>query len=83
MSYVRLQTLLSIPQPNMTSEQNKSFQEDLDTPTFDWEHIELSSKQVFFNWIGLIKGNSDLLGRSANIVQVLGSVTVCLFFNIY
>ncbi len=59
----------------MKSEQEKSFQVDLDTPTFEWETTVLPSRDVFMNWICLWQGNSYLLGRSANVVQVLGSIT--------
>lgn len=71
----QLETLLSIPQPIVHSDFEKSFQEDLDTPTFDWEHASLPVKQIFFNWLGLLNGSSELLGRSSNVVQVFGSVT--------
>lgn len=71
----RLETYLAQPQTHTKYEQQKSFQEDLDTPTFECETIQLSFKEVFGTWIRLWKGYSMLLGRSSNIVQVLGSVT--------
>lgn len=71
----RLQTLLSIPQPNLISDDQKSFQEDLDTPTYDWEKVILPARQVLWHWCELWHGDSQLLGRSANVVQVLGSIT--------
>lgn len=71
----RLETLLTQPQPSIKSDEEKPFQVDLDTPTFEWEPTVLSSRDVFMNWIGLWQGNSYLLGRSANVVQVLGSIT--------
>lgn len=71
----RLETLLTMPKPTKKSDQEKLFQVDLDTPTFEWETAILPSRDVFTNWIGLWQGNSYLLGRSANVVQVLGSIT--------
>lgn len=71
----RLQTHLSQPHPHLKTQQQKSFQEDLDTPTFDYEAVPLPFKQSLRNWINLWRGYSMLLGRSANIVQVLGSIT--------
>lgn len=71
----RLETLLTLPQPVTKSNQEKPFEVDLDTPTFEWESTVLPSRDVFLNWIGLWQGNSYLLGRSANVVQVLGSIT--------
>lgn len=64
-----------MPKPIKKSDQEKLFQVDLDTPTFEWETAILPSRDVFMNWIGLWQGNSYLLGRSANVVQVLGSIT--------
>lgn len=71
----RLQTALSIPHSMLQSEQQKSFQEDLDTPTLDLDRLKLPRKNVFYHWLQLIKGDSKLLGRSTNVVQVLGTVT--------
>lgn len=71
----RLETFLAEPHIRSELEKQKSFQEDLDTPTFECETIHLSFKQVFSTWLRLWKGYSMLLGRSSNIVQVLGSVT--------
>lgn len=71
----RLETFLAHPQTSSKFEQQKSFQEDLDTPTFECESVQLASKDVFGTWLRLWKGYSMLLGRSSNIVQVLGSVT--------
>lgn len=74
----RLETLLTIPQPLMPIEKAKSFQEDLDldTPTFDLDLPKIPRREVFVHWIKFIQGRSELLPRSANIVQVLGSITV-------
>ncbi|KAG4070537.1 hypothetical protein HA402_001203 [Bradysia odoriphaga] len=71
----RLETLLTLTKSATKSNLEKSFQVDLDTPTTEWETTILPSRDVFLNWIGLWQGNSYLLGRSANVVQVLGSIT--------
>lgn len=71
----RLQTLMTVPQPNRTADDQKSFHEDLDTPTYDWENVPLPMGHVFWHWLELWRGDSQLLGRSANVVQVLGSIT--------
>lgn len=71
----RLETILAIPKPLIQTEHQKSFQEDLDTPTLDFDHIHLPHKNVFYHWLELLAGNPNLLGRSTNIVQVLGTVT--------
>lgn len=70
----RLETY--IEQPEIVNlEQQKSFQEDLDTPTVECENVKLPFKEVFCNWVRLWNGDSTMLARSANVVQVLGSVT--------
>lgn len=83
----RLQTLLAMPRVELqlpadsADEQDQqqkaasSFQEDLDSPTYDWEKTPLPRDAVFHHWLALWRGNSHLLGRSANVVQVLGSIT--------
>ncbi|XP_058443987.1 transmembrane protein 94 isoform X3 [Malaya genurostris] len=71
----RLETLLSIPQSIMRKAAQKSFQEDLDTPTGDLEHVELPRRLVAYYWWQLFLGRSELLSRSANVVQVLGTIT--------
>lgn len=71
----RLETHLAQPQVNGKFDQQRSFQEDLDTPTLECETTKLSFKEVFFNWIQIWRGYSMLLGRSSNVVQVLGSIT--------
>lgn len=72
----RLETHLAQPQmASKLEQQQRSFQEDLDTPTLECETAKLPCKEVFFNWIRLWRGYSMLLGRSSNVVQVLGSVT--------
>lgn len=77
----RLQTLLSTRradlQPHGETHQNAAatFQEDLDSPSYDWEKEPLPRSVIVYHWVALWKGNSQLLGRSANVVQVLGSIT--------
>ena len=71
----RLETFLSLPQTILQNENGSSFQEDLDTPTCDLEQVSLPRKCVLYYWLLLLKGRSDLLGRSANIVQVMGTIT--------
>lgn len=70
-----VETHLGQPQSHNKSGQQKSFQEDLDTPSYEYETLQLPVKQVFVNWLCLWRGYSMLLGRSANVVQVLGSIT--------
>lgn len=70
-----LETHLTQPQPHIRSEQQKSFQEDLDTPTYEYETLQLPIRQMFKHWLSLWRGYSMLLGRSSNVVQVLGSIT--------
>ncbi|XP_036318816.1 transmembrane protein 94 isoform X4 [Rhagoletis pomonella] len=71
----RLQCFLRIPQVLITKDSEKSFEEDLDSPTFDYDNISLLRSNVFRNWWQLWNGESELLPRSSNLVQVLGSIT--------
>ncbi|XP_050329199.1 transmembrane protein 94 isoform X4 [Bactrocera neohumeralis] len=71
----RLQCFLKIPQVLITKDSEKSFEEDLDAPTFDYNNISLLRSNVFRNWWQLWHGDSELLPRSSNLVQVLGSIT--------
>lgn len=71
----RLETHLAQPHSTTALEQQRSFQEDLDTPTVECETAQLPSKEILFNWVRLWRGYSMLLGRSSNVVQVLGSIT--------
>lgn len=71
----RLQTYIEQPETIVRPEQQRSFQEDLDTPTVDCENVKLPFKEVFCNWVRLWNGDSIMLPRTANVVQVLGSVT--------
>ncbi|XP_049311275.1 transmembrane protein 94 isoform X5 [Bactrocera dorsalis] len=71
----RLQCFLKIPQVPITKDSEKSFEEDLDAPTFDYNNISLLRSNVFRNWWQLWHGDSELLPRSSNLVQVLGSIT--------
>lgn len=74
----KLETLISIPKPfdgDRDGESQKSFQEDLDTPIVDWDNMKLPFRSNMGNFLGLVRGSAHLLGRSANIVGVLGSIT--------
>ncbi|XP_055389798.1 transmembrane protein 94 isoform X2 [Condylostylus longicornis] len=71
----RLETFLCLPQHPSLKDEEKSFEEDLDTPTYDYGHISLKRSIVFKNWLNLWQGSCTLLPRSANVVQVLGSIT--------
>lgn len=72
----RLETLLSIPQPLMQVEKAKTSPEMLDTPTSgDLDLPIIPRKQVWINYLRLLNGSCDLLGRSTNIIQVLGSIS--------
>lgn len=73
-----LETLLTIPQPLMQVEKTKSFQQNLDTPTCEIDYPQLSKREIFANWIHLVNGGPEMLTRSANIVQVLGSISVSI-----
>lgn len=71
----RLNTLLSIPQPLMQVEKTKSSPEMMDTPTSDLDMPVIPRRQVCLNYFRILKGSCDLLSRSTNIIQILGSVT--------
>lgn len=77
----KLETLTAIPKPfseGTEGESHKSFQEDddLDTPVgVDWDNMKLPFRSNMGNFLGLVRGSGYLLGRSANVVQVLGSIT--------
>lgn len=72
----RLDSFLRLPKSKWPNGKGKkSFEEDLDTPTYDYEDVPLQRSNVFRDWLQLWKGDSELLGRSSNVVQVLGSVT--------
>ncbi|XP_067641739.1 endoplasmic reticulum magnesium-transporting P-type ATPase isoform X2 [Eurosta solidaginis] len=71
----RLQCFLKVPQALLTKDSEKSFEEDLDTPTYDYDNISLLRSNVFRNWLQLWYGDSEVLPRSSNLVQVLGSIT--------
>lgn len=71
----RLNTLLAIPQPLMQPEKSKGSPE-MDTPTSgELDMPIIPRQQVFCNFIKILMGSCDLLSRSTNIIQVLGSVT--------
>ncbi|XP_037936476.1 transmembrane protein 94 isoform X2 [Teleopsis dalmanni] len=71
----RLQCFIKTPQALLPKHMQTSFEEDLDTPTYDYDNIKLMRSHVFYNWMKLWNGDSQLLARSANVVQVLGSIT--------
>lgn len=71
----RLETLLSIPQPLMQVEKVKASPE-MDTPTSgDLDLPIIPRKQVLINYLRLLDGSCDLMSRSTNIIQVLGSIS--------
>lgn len=72
----RLETLLSIPQPLMQVEKTKASPEMMDTPTSGELDLPIiPRKQVWFNYLRLLNGSCELLSRSTNIIQVLGSIS--------
>lgn len=71
----RLATLISIPQPLMRVENSKG-SPDINTPTSGDLDLPLIPRQkVFCNYIKILMGSCELLSRSTNIIQVLGSVS--------
>jgi hypothetical protein len=51
---------------------------EMDTPTsgeLDLDLTIIPRQQVFCNYLKILMGSCDLLSRSTNIIQVLGSVT--------
>lgn len=73
----RLETLLSIPQVQlMQVEKTKSSPELIDTPTSgDLDLPIIPRKQVWMNYLRLLNGSCEMLSRSTNIIQVLGSIS--------
>lgn len=72
----RLETLLSIPQPLLQVEKTKSSPEMMDTPTSgDMDLPIIPRREVCFNFLRLLNGSCELLSRSTNIIQVLGSIS--------
>ncbi|XP_052850994.1 LOW QUALITY PROTEIN: transmembrane protein 94 [Drosophila gunungcola] len=71
----RLQCFLKTPQASLEKSTSKSFEEDLDTPSYDYQNVSLLRSNVFRIWMQLWRGDSELLPRSANLVQVLGSIS--------
>ncbi|KAH8413530.1 hypothetical protein KR009_011998 [Drosophila setifemur] len=70
----RLQCFLKTPQA-VGKSSSKSFEEDLDSPSYDYHNIPMMRSSVFRIWMALWRGDSELLPRSANLVQVLGSIS--------
>lgn len=72
----RLETLLSIPQPLMQVEKTKRSTEMMDTPTSGELDLPIiPRKQVWLNYLRLLNGSCEMLSRSTNIIQVLGSIS--------
>ncbi|XP_017026173.1 transmembrane protein 94 isoform X1 [Drosophila kikkawai] len=71
----RLQCFLKTPQAALEKNASKSFEEDLDTPSYDYQNVSMQRSNVFRIWMQLWRGDSELLPRSANLVQVLGSIS--------
>ncbi|KAH8298018.1 hypothetical protein KR018_004405 [Drosophila ironensis] len=71
----RLQCFLKTPQAVVEKSTSKSFEEDLDTPSYDYQNVPMLRSNVFRIWLQLWRGDSELLARSANLVQVLGSIS--------
>ncbi|XP_037708893.1 transmembrane protein 94 isoform X1 [Drosophila subpulchrella] len=71
----RLQCFLKTPQAALERSTSKSFEEDLDTPSYDYQNVSMLRSNVFRIWMQLWRGDSELLPRSANLVQVLGSIS--------
>ncbi|KAL7741242.1 hypothetical protein ACLKA6_015128 [Drosophila palustris] len=72
----RLQCFLKTPQAILEKTTSKSFEDlDMDTPAYDYDSISLLRSNVLRIWTQLWKGDSELLPRSANLVQVLGSIS--------
>lgn len=59
----------------MEKSTSKSFEEDLDTPSYDYQNMSMLRSSVLRIWMQLWRGDSELLPRSANLVQVLGSIS--------
>lgn len=71
----RLETLLAIPQPLIQVERSKNSPE-IETPTSGELNLPvIPRRQVFYNYIRILNGSCDLLSRSTQIIQVLGTVT--------
>ncbi|XP_017063263.2 transmembrane protein 94 isoform X3 [Drosophila eugracilis] len=71
----RLQCFLKTPQVALEKSSSKSFAEDLDTPSYDYQNVTMLRSNVLRIWMQLWRGDSELLPRSANLVQVLGSIS--------
>ncbi|XP_055714018.1 transmembrane protein 94 isoform X2 [Phlebotomus papatasi] len=72
----KLETLLSIPRPFQEKSSPSEFHADLDnSPVVDWANLVLPWRTKVGNWINLIQGDASVLGRSSNVVQILGTMT--------
>ncbi|XP_032591882.1 transmembrane protein 94 [Drosophila grimshawi] len=72
----RLQCFLKTPQAILEKGMSKSFEDlDIDTPGYNYDSVSLLRSNVLRIWTQLWQGDSELLPRSANLVQVLGSIS--------
>lgn len=71
----RLDTHINSNPQSHENNMKTSFQEDLDSPIFDYDSIALPFRDVLTNFFEVWRGSANLLGRTANVVQVLGSIT--------
>ncbi|XP_017061107.2 transmembrane protein 94 isoform X2 [Drosophila ficusphila] len=71
----RLQCFLKTPQAPLERSSSKSFEEDLETPFYNYQNVSILRSNVLRIWMDLWRGDSELLPRSANLVQVLGSIS--------
>lgn len=72
----KLECFLRAPQLILEKSADKqSFEEDLDTPVCNYDYKAIERDQVLSCWWQLWQGDSKLLARSSNVVQVLGSIT--------
>lgn len=56
-------------------------EEDTDNTTIDHNEYSISNKEILYNFISIMKGENDILMRSTNILHVLGSVTVSIYYE--
>lgn len=54
----------------------RQFEEDGDNTTIDQNEYLINRSEIFRVFLDIIKGKPQILTRSANILHVLGSVTV-------
>lgn len=66
---------------NFESKYN-SLEEDGDTHTEYAEDLKFSYQEMYKNFLDICNGKSDILFRTANILHVLGSVSVSIEYNL-